>query len=243
MARGAKPLGTAGAGDGVQQPADEGAAPDLGAGQPLEEGVAPDRGVERAEGVPVPADGTVQVTERHRSPGQLLRDLLPEIVIAILAVYLWSVAGGFETQGAEGQLGPAFWPRMAALGLLVAAIVRVVQTVRDRNRPVVTVVGEFDEFKDEEVELHWSRFAIALALAVGYVVATMFIGYLFATAIFLTAFIWLGGQRKWYTPVVGVVGALVFAYLFIGIVYVSLPTGVGIFDTITVTIYNLLGIQ
>jgi putative tricarboxylic transport membrane protein len=88
-----------------------------------------------------------------------------------------------------------------------------------------------------------TRLAIAIALAVGYVFATMFLGYLIATAVFLTAFIWIGGQRRWYVPLIAIAGSLVSVSVFIGIVYVSLPTGVGIFDTITVAIYELLGIQ
>jgi putative tricarboxylic transport membrane protein len=91
--------------------------------------------------------------------------------------------------------------------------------------------------------VYWRSVAIAVALAVGYVWATMFVGYLFATMAFLTAFAWLGGQRRWYTPLVGAVGALVLAYVFVGVVYVSVPTGVGVFDTLTVAIYRLLGIQ
>ena len=214
--------------------------------EPLEDGLKPERvddAVAEATAEEKPAVGTVEVIERHKSAGELLRELVPEIGIALAAIYLWYVAGTFQHQAEGGQLGPGFWPRMAAIGLMVAVLVRMVQTIRDRNRPIVHVVTEFDEYEEHQAPLDWSRLAIGVALAVGYVVATMFIGYLFATAIFLTAFIWIGGQRKWYVPVVGIVGALVFSYAFIGVVYVSLPTGVGIFDTLTVAIYNLIGIQ
>ena len=49
---------------------------------------------------------------------------------------------------------------------------------------------------------------------------------------FLGAFIWAGGQRRWVTPVVAVVCGLVMTYVFVGVVYVSVPTGVGVFDTL-----------
>jgi hypothetical protein len=80
-------------------------------------------------------------------------------------------------------------------------------------------------------------------LAFGYVVGTMFLGYMFATMAFLGAFIWAGGQRRWVAPVVAVAGGLVMTYVFVGVVYVSVPTGVGLFDTVTVAVYRLLGIQ
>jgi putative tricarboxylic transport membrane protein len=183
----------------------------------------------------------VEVIERDTSPRALLGEIIPEIALLIGAIYLFLLAGRFEGQTDPGQLGPGFWPRMAATGLAIALVVRIVQAVRERKRPLVKVRSEFPE--EEEIAVHWPRVGIAIGLAVGYVLASMFIGYLFATAAFLTAFIWIGGQRRWYVPLIAIAGALVSAYVFIGVVYVSLPTGVGIFDVVTVEIYRLLGIQ
>lgn len=192
----------------------------------------------------VPEDfGKVEVTERHTSPAALAQVLLPELALLAVAVYLFFLAGTFEFQQREGQLGPGFWPQMAAIGLALALLAHIVQTIRDRNRPIVKVRTEFDEYEEAPAELHWPSAALALSLAVGYVFATMFIGYMLSTALFLTIYIWAGGQRKWYTPLIGIAGALVFTAVFVRLVYVSLPTGVGIFDSITVAIYNLLGFQ
>ena len=184
----------------------------------------------------------VEVIERHSSPRRLAAELLPELGLIAIAAYFYYLAGTFENQAEPGQLGPGFWPRMAAAGLIVALLVRLVQTVRSRNRPIVKVRSEFEEFEDG-AEMDWGRLGIAIALAVGYVLATMFLGYLISTALFLAAFIWLGGQRTWYVPLVALAGALVSTYVFIGIVFVALPTGVGVFDVVTVAIYRLLGLQ
>jgi putative tricarboxylic transport membrane protein len=183
----------------------------------------------------------VQVIERDSSLRAVLSELVPEVVLLIGAGYFFYLAGNFGGQTDPGQLGPGFWPRMAATGLAIALVARIFQIVRARNRPIVKVRSEFPE--DDDVEVDWPRLGTAIALVVGYVLATMFIGYLFATAAFLTAFIWLGGQRRWYVPLIGIAGALVSAIIFIGVVYVALPTGVGVFDTLTVAIYELLGIQ
>jgi hypothetical protein len=195
------------------------------------------------ESAPSSPEPSVEVIDRHTSPASLARELLPEIGILLAAAYLFYVAGQFEYQERPGQLGPDFWPRMAAVGLAVAVLVRIVQTVRDRNRPIVRVKGEFDEYEQSEAEVHWPSFALALGLVVGYVASTMFLGYMISTALFLGLFIWLGGQRKWYVTLVAAGGALAFSYVFVGVVYVSLPTGVGVFDTITIAVYRLLGIQ
>lgn len=190
-----------------------------------------------------PAEPSVEVIERQSSPASLARELLPEIGILLAAAYLFYVAGNFEYQERPGQLGPQFWPRMAAVGLGAAVLVRIVQTIRDRNRPIVRVKSEFDEYQQTEAELHWPSLWLAIGLVVGYVTSTMFLGYMISTALFLGLFIWLGGQRKWYVTLVAAGGGLLFSFMFVGVVYVSLPTGVGIFDTITVEVYKLLGIQ
>ena len=209
-------------------------------GEPAEDGVSRAADGDEPSG---PAAGTVEVIERHKSGSDLLRELLPEIGILAVGAYLWILAGRFDYEQEEGALGPGFWPRVAAVGLMAAVLVRMVQAVRERDRPIVKVASEFDEYAEDEGEVSWPRLAIAVVLTVGYVIATMFIGYLFATAIFLALFIFIGGARNKYVPVVALAGALIFAYVFIGVVYVSLPTGVGVFDTITVGIYELLGIQ
>jgi hypothetical protein len=188
-------------------------------------------------------DETVEVRPPEPDRRGVLREVVPEGVFLLGAVYLFVAAGDFAGRRQPGELGPGFWPRIAALGLAVTLLVRIVQTIRAHRRPVVRVVSDFDDIDGEETPVHWRSVAIAVGLAVGYAWSTMFIGYLFATIAFLGAFAWLGGQRRWYTPVVAVAGGLVLAYVFVGVVYVSVPTGVGLFDSLTVAVYRLLGIQ
>jgi putative tricarboxylic transport membrane protein len=199
-----------------------------------------ERGSERAG---VARERKMEVREPDRRRGALLRELVPELALLGGAVYLFVVAGDFTARQQPGQLGPAFWPRLAAVGLAVALLVRIFQTVRAHGRPVVREVSEFDDIGGEPARVHWRSAAIAMGLAFGYVLATMFLGYMFATIAFLGAFIWFGGQRTWHVPLVAVAGGLLMTYVFVGVVYVSVPTGVGVFDTITVAFYELVGIQ
>jgi putative tricarboxylic transport membrane protein len=199
---------------------------------------------------------TARCNRRHRRPTARSRSASPsaagapsrarsppELALLAGAVYVFLEAGDFTARQQPGQLGPAFWPRLAAVGLAVALVVRVVQTIREHRRPVGREVSEFDDIGVEAGPVNWRSAAIAMGLAAGYVLATMFLGYMFATIVFLAAFIWLGGQRRWYAPLVAVAGGLLMTYVFVGVVYVSVPTGVGVFDTVTVAVYELLGIQ
>jgi hypothetical protein len=190
-----------------------------------------------------PQERRVEVTEPAGGRSAVLREVIPELIFLAFALYLFFQAGDFSARQQPGQLGPAFWPRLVALGLAVALLVRIVQAVREQNRPQVRVVGEFDDIEGDDAPVHWRSAVIAMGLALGYVTATMFLGYMFATMAFLGAFIWAGGQRRWVTPVVAVGGGLLMTYVFVGVVYVSVPTGVGVFDAVTVAVYRLLGIQ
>jgi putative tricarboxylic transport membrane protein len=192
------------------------------------------------------ADGEpkIEVIDPDSETRGLLSQIVPEIVLLVAAAYLFYLAGDFGGQAEPGQLGPSFWPRMAAGGMAIALVVSIFQTVRAHRRPVVKVQSRLEE-EDSTLEAPTDplRAAIAMALVIGYVFSTMFLGYLIATAVFLTTFIWVGGQRRWYVPLIASAGSLISTALFIGIVYVDLPTGVGLFDSVTVAIYRLLGLQ
>jgi putative tricarboxylic transport membrane protein len=193
---------------------------------------------------PAPDEGPkIEVIERDSSMRALLISILPEIALLIAVGYAFYLAGNFQNAAEPGQLGPGFWPRIAAVGMAIALVARIIQAIRARHRPIVKVTNPVFDADEDEAPFDYTRVAIAMGLAVGYVFATMFLGYLFATAVFLTVFIWIGGQRRWFVPLIACAMALVSTVVFVGIVYVALPTGVSVFDTMTVAIYELLGLQ
>jgi putative tricarboxylic transport membrane protein len=175
--------------------------------------------------------------EEHRPVSRsLVLNILPEIVLIAAAVSLFVVALGFRQVGPSDQIGPGFWPQVLCLGIGIGALVRLAQKLRSRERQVVV------DAASEADELRMPRVALGIALVVGYVVGMLFLGYILATALFLIAFIYLGGQRKWYVIPLGIASSLLFAYVFLKVVYIALPSGVGIFDQLTVLLYELLGV-
>ena len=174
--------------------------------------------------------------ERRAVPRSLLLSILPEVLVLAAAAYLFVVALGFRQVGPADQIGPGFWPQMLCVGIAIGALVRLGQKLRSRERRFV------DDVASEKDELRMPRVALGIALVVGYVVGMLFLGYILATTLFLIAFIYLGGQRKWYVVPLGIASSLLFAYVFLKVVYIALPSGVGIFDQLTVLLYELLGV-
>jgi putative tricarboxylic transport membrane protein len=74
-------------------------------------------------------------------------------------------------------------------------------------------------------------------------VGTIVVGFPLATMGFLVAFSYLGGYRHMPSLLAIAVGTtLALLYIFVYLVYVSLPLGLGPFLEMNVALYRLLGI-
>src|SRR5919112_2579385 len=102
---------------------------------------------ERPAEATTPRDDRVEVHEPDRSRSAVLGEVIPEFLLLIGVVYLFFKAGDFSARQQPGQLGPAFWPRLVALGLGVALLVRIVQVFPEHNQPVVRFASEFDDIE------------------------------------------------------------------------------------------------
>jgi hypothetical protein len=184
-------------------------------------------------------------TERSSTGFRRWMRLLPEVAILALCIPLWVASA--EWTSSVGGPGPAFYPRLLILLLVLAMAVRLVHEVMAIRRGV----GESedaDEAMEEGVEMDPSlidmrRVAVVILLSVGYVVASLFLGWVLATFVLVPVFLWLTGRRNLLITVpLALLFSLGMAFVFVKIVYIALPTGVGVFDQFTVLLYELLGI-
>jgi hypothetical protein len=164
---------------------------------------------------------------------------LRRVAAPLLGLFL---AGGLFVQAADldavagpGQLGPGFWPRITLVGLGFACLVKLVQAWRSGSaragpdaRAPVPAPG---------------MLALAIGAVLGYVAVLPLLGFPLATASFVVVFMALGGARSRAgivaTAVAGTVGLL---YVFVKLVYLPLPKGDGVFETLTVALYRALRI-
>jgi putative tricarboxylic transport membrane protein len=81
-------------------------------------------------------------------------------------------------------------------------------------------------------------------LTIAYVALLGTLGFAVDTAVYLAAMIRTGRYRRW--PVIAAVavgGSLVFMFVFMKIVYLSLPIGRPPFDAISLALMQLMGIR
>ncbi|RDH73978.1 hypothetical protein DVS77_34240 [Mycolicibacterium moriokaense] len=171
--------------------------------------------------------------------------LMPLLGIA-MCVPLWLMTDKWGTPS-EGGPGPAFYPRVL-LGLFAfCMVVRIVQEIRTIRRGVAVSDDDAEEIPEEGAELETElisprRVAIVIAIAIAYVVGTIYLGWVVATFLLVVVFLVLAGKRNLFVVIpLAAVLSVGFAYMFVKVVYLSLPTGVGVFDDLSVRLFELLG--
>lgn len=171
--------------------------------------------------------------------------LLPPLVGIALCVPLWLATREWQTT--VGGPGPTFYPRLLIGLFVLAMVIRFVQDMRVVRRGVVETDEDEEAIPEEGAELDVSlisgrHVAIIIAISAGYVVGTIYLGWILATFLMVVVFLVLAGKRNLLLVVPIALGlALGFAYVFVKVVYLSLPTGVGLFDDISVLIFELMG--
>ncbi len=181
------------------------------------------------------------------SQARRLSALLPPIAGICLCIPLWLVTDEWGMPS-EGGPGPAFYPRLL-IGLFAFCMsVRLVQEIVALRRGVVAEKADDEEAIPEEgAELENDlisarRVAIVIAIAIAYVVGTIYLGWVVATFLVVVVFLVLAGKRNLFIVVpLAAVLSIGFAYMFVKVVYLSLPTGVGFFDDASVRLFELLG--
>ena len=180
-----------------------------------------------------------------------LRALAPYLLVfAGAAVLLWKTFQfGFTPRG--DRPGPDVWPRAILVLAMIACCVRIVTVLRrPRNPDPVQIRDVMDSALAEQERAADAalRFplllGIGIALTVAYVALLGTLGFAVDTAVYLAAMIRTGRYRRWpVIAAVAVAGSLVFMFVFMKIVYLSLPIGRPPFATISLALMQIMGIR
>lgn len=83
-----------------------------------------------------------------------------------------------------------------------------------------------------------------MAVTLAYVALVTPVGFLLCTAAYLAIFLWIGGYRR-LAPLaaMSVLGSLVLMFVFMKLVYVSLPIGEPPFSAAMLALMQLMGIR
>ena len=153
----------------------------------------------------------------------------------VLAAALWPATRSLSDLTREGSLGPAFWPRLALLGLALACLAKAWEEWR-RSGAAATA-------GDEPEPISVPKLLGGIALLVAYAALAPPLGFVVATLVFIATFMALAGMRSPLGLALNaVLGTVVLVYVFVKVVYLPLPKGDGPFEALTLAIYRGLGI-
>jgi len=183
------------------------------------------------------------VTPRYRA-------LIPYLLVLAAAGFLAFQTTRFEFTPSGDRPGPDVWPRAILVLIVVTCLLRIVAllrrplgqdpvALRDVLEPPTDVAGS---------EAAARRYPLLLLTGVGltilYVALLGTLGFFIDTTLYIAALIRTGRYRRW--PVIIAVafgGALAFMFVFMRIVYLSLPIGVAPFATVSLLLMRLMGVR
>ena len=170
-----------------------------------------------------------------------LKGVLPYAALLGGAAYLFFDARHFAYSPRPGQLGPDFWPKAVLVLLMSVCAWQLVARffTAEALPPAKDEAGAF-----EAPRRFPQLLAGGIAATVGYVLVLPEAGFFLSTAAYLALFMLIGRYRRYgVIAATSLLGSLVFVFIFMRIVYVSLPLGVGPFQQLSVALLALLGIR
>jgi putative tricarboxylic transport membrane protein len=174
----------------------------------------------------------------------MLKGILPYAALLAGALYLYHEAGAFASAARPGQLGPDFWPKAVLVLLMVVCAYEVLRrAVFARAASKASPASDAGEDADAGARYPW-LLAGGIVLTIFYVLGLDTLGFFVATTLYLALFMLLGRYRRLRVVVAAsALGSLAFVFVFMKIVYVSLPLGTGPFKSLSVWILAMLGIR
>ncbi|MCM2306176.1 MAG: tripartite tricarboxylate transporter TctB family protein [Sulfuritalea sp.] len=174
----------------------------------------------------------------------------PYVVVQLAAIYLYQVAGRIEFPAAPGRIGPDFWPKSILVLLGLVCVYEIIKNLLIGE--TFTAAGLLEKLmKDSganEAEEKLRSYPLLLAggivLTIIYVATIDKLGFFLATIGYLALFMVIGRYRRWgVIAIASVLGALGLMFIFMKVVYVSLPLGVEPFSAVSLWLLATMGVH
>jgi len=181
-----------------------------------------------------------------------LRRTVPYAIVFVATAVLFVFANRISFVAPGGRIGPDVWPKaILALSMLtcVFQIVKILFSGGGEQVPGVleSIIEEVpaDATAAAAREPTYPHLIVGgIVLTVAYVVLIERLGFFLCTFAYLAAFAWIGRYRRPLVVLVSsLVGSLLFMFVFMKVVYVSLPLGQEPFSQVTFLLMRLMGIR
>ncbi|MCK9381832.1 MAG: tripartite tricarboxylate transporter TctB family protein [Sulfuritalea sp.] len=174
----------------------------------------------------------------------------PYIVLQIAAMYFYQLAGKIEFPATPGRIGPDFWPKSILVLLGLVCVYEIIKNLLVGES--FTAAGLLEKLMKEspegESEESLPSYPLLLAGGIGltivYVATIDIFGFFLATSTYLALFMAIGRYRNWAVIGAGsVLGSLLLLFVFMKLVYVSLPLGTAPFSAVSLALLSIMGVH
>lgn len=153
------------------------------------------------------------------------------VFLLLLAGYFYKLTYSFKQISKYDVMGPGFWPRIVLVFLMGLIIFAIVIEIRK-------MIKKVSQEEDKNQKISYKKFIFALVVSFGYFFIMRYVGFVIATLVFQGMFLFVQGVRQVkiliLTP--SVLTLLLFI-LFIKLMYLPLPKGIGIFRSFSLLLY------
>ncbi len=171
--------------------------------------------------------------------------VLPYALVFGVAAFLLYRAQHFEFTAAADQIGPDSWPKLILYMIMATSAfegIRRLLTGRS-GRPGLPVAPVTESpFERERADMRVVFTAVAASLI--YLALFEIVGFFCDTVVFVLALIWIGRFRRFRIALtISIVTTLLFMLVFMRVIFVALPLGIGPFEWLSTSLMRLLGVH
>lgn len=149
-------------------------------------------------------------TKRHTTKKQA--DLVAAVILLLIGIYVSIEVSGY-TKIASLDIGPAFFPRVLGVLLIVFAILLAGQAMKKNDQTQVVFINR--------------NLMIVFGLVAAFAVAFNFLGFIITSVVLLTVLMRLMGAESWKKAIlVSIITTIVIYGVFHTFLNVPLPLGI-----------------
>ncbi|MGE5524216.1 MAG: tripartite tricarboxylate transporter TctB family protein [Rhodospirillaceae bacterium] len=173
-----------------------------------------------------------------------MHGILPYVIVLAICGYLFHLAVGIQYNGPPGRIGPDFWPKAILLLAIATCGYEIVRRLIVSEARSTAAQAASAEEGGAPPAAYPGLLLGGIALTVAYLLTIERVGFFLCTFLYLAGFMFIGRYRR-----VGVVfltsfmGALLFMFVFMKVVYVSLPIGQEPFRQVSLLLMTLMNIR
>lgn len=144
--------------------------------------------------------------------------------VAVLVLGGWFLVGSFEIRLLSGysRIGPRFFPYLVAGGLLLCAVLLIVQALRGQAAPL-----EMAEDVDVMADADWRAIGLLVVSLFVYILLIERLGFVLASTLLFWGVAFAFGSRHWLRdPLAGLILAVAVYLGFTQLLDLTLPAGI-----------------